>query len=142
MMFEKIKNIFVFVKHIQNFYRFWRDYGYSGEICAFIIENYQRVLSNRTSTMSKPTYYANDIMAEMDAWYENHGVPMDDKLVIKSDGFITRVFVDGMKVDRCVRLEMFEAHPGEVYCEVEMIETNDDGSIKLVDDNIVKTTKR
>lgn len=70
---EWIKTLFEFVKNLKSFYKFFADYKYNGEDCSFIIENYQSVLCNRTKTMSKPTYYASAVIAEMDRWYENDG---------------------------------------------------------------------
>ncbi len=53
-----MKTLINFVKKLKTFYQFYRDYEYDGNVCRFIIENYQEVLCNRTKTMSKPTYYA------------------------------------------------------------------------------------
>lgn len=47
-----------------------------GNDCRFIIENYQEVLCNRTKTMSKPTYYAKSVIAQMDRWYEDSWKPV------------------------------------------------------------------
>lgn len=57
---------------MKSFYRFYKDYEYNGDECEFIIENYQEVLCSRTKTMSKPTYYANSVIGEMDKWYEDN----------------------------------------------------------------------
>lgn len=65
-----VKQIIRFLKNIKSFYKFYVDYEYNGNDCRFIIENYQDVLSNRTQTMSKPTYYANAVIDELDKWYE------------------------------------------------------------------------
>lgn len=65
-----VKQIISFLKNIKSFYKFYVDYEYNGNDCRFIIENYQDVLSNRTQTMSKPTYYANAVIDELDKWYE------------------------------------------------------------------------
>lgn len=42
------------------------------ETCRFIIEQYTRVLCNRTRLMSKPTYYARDVISQIDDWYDCH----------------------------------------------------------------------
>lgn len=57
-----MKTLIDFVKNLKTFYQFYRDYEYDGNVCRFIIENYQEVLCNRTKTMSKPTYYAKSVM--------------------------------------------------------------------------------
>ena len=59
-----------FIKNIGSFYRFWRDYEFTGEDASFIIEQYQSVLSNRTKCLSKPTYYAIGVINALDQWYE------------------------------------------------------------------------
>lgn len=64
-----MKTLFRFIKNIKSFWKFYKDYEYNGEDCEFIIENYQEVLCSRTKTMSKPTYYAEDVIAEIDRWY-------------------------------------------------------------------------
>lgn len=66
-----MKRLIDFIKSIKTFYKFYKNYGYNGDECSFIIENYQEVLCSRTRTMSKPTYYAKDIIAKIDEWYEN-----------------------------------------------------------------------
>lgn len=64
-----MKTLFRFIKNIKSFWKFYKDYEYNGEDCEFIIENYQEVLCSRTKTMSKPTYYALAVIAEIDEWY-------------------------------------------------------------------------
>ena len=66
-----MKTLIDFIKNLKSFYRFYKDYEYNGDECEFIIENYQEVLCSRTKTMSKPTYYANSVIGEMDKWYED-----------------------------------------------------------------------
>lgn len=61
-----------FLKKIKSFWKLYEDYGYDGETVEFIIETYQDILQSRTETMSKPTYYINDILSEIDRWYEEH----------------------------------------------------------------------
>ena len=67
-----MKTLIDFIKNLKSFYRFYKDYEYNGDECEFIIENYQEVLCSRTKTMSKPTYYANSVIGEMDKWYEDN----------------------------------------------------------------------
>lgn len=67
-----MKTLIDFIKNLKSFYQFYKDYKYNGDECEFIIENYQEVLCNRTRMMSKPTYYAGAVIAEMDRWYENN----------------------------------------------------------------------
>ena len=67
-----MKTLIDFIKNLKSFYRFYKDYEYNGDECEFIIENYQEVLCSRTKTMSKPTYYANSVIGEIDKWYEDN----------------------------------------------------------------------
>lgn len=69
---EWIKRFFRFLKRIKSFYNFYCDYGYDGETCEFIVEQYTQVLCNRTKLMSKPTYYAGDVIRQIDDWYSDH----------------------------------------------------------------------
>lgn len=71
-----MKTLIDFVKKLKTFYQFYRDYEYDGNDCRFIIENYQEVLCNHTKTMSKPTYYAKSVIAQMDRWYEDSWKPV------------------------------------------------------------------
>ena len=64
-----IIDLFNFVYHIPSYWRFYRGYGYNGEGCEFIVENYEKVLTERTRTMSKPTYYWQDVVSEIDKYY-------------------------------------------------------------------------
>lgn len=43
---------------------------YKSKDIDFIIQNYEIVLSERTLTMSKPTYHWQDVVSEIDRWYE------------------------------------------------------------------------
>ena len=69
---EWTKRFFRFLKSIKSFYQFYSDYGYDGETCEFIVEQYTQVLCNITRFMSKPTYYAGDVISQLDEWYSNH----------------------------------------------------------------------
>lgn len=64
--------IIKFIKAIPSFFRLFRDYGYDGNTCTHIIENYTEVLCNRTRGMSKPTYDSKAVMCQLDEWYEQH----------------------------------------------------------------------
>lgn len=68
---EPIKRVLTFLVNIPSFWKFYQNYGYDGECVEFIIDNYERVLCNRTKTMSKPTYYLEDVLRELDNWYED-----------------------------------------------------------------------
>ena len=66
-----MKQFLKFLTKIKSFWKFYQNYGYDGEDIEFIIDNYERVLCNRTKTMSKPTYYLEDVLRELDNWYED-----------------------------------------------------------------------
>ena len=68
----EMKTLIDFTKNLKSFYRLYKDYEYNGAECEFIIENYQEVLCSRTKTMSKPTYYAGDVISQLDDWYSDH----------------------------------------------------------------------
>ncbi len=61
-----------FLTKLKGFWKFYKNYEYDGETVEFIIENYQDVLQNRTKLMSKPTYYAKDVIGQIDEWYEDN----------------------------------------------------------------------
>lgn len=65
-----MKQFINFLSRIGTFWKFYRDYEYDGEVMRLIVENYQEVLCSRTKLMSKPTYYARDVIEQMDEWYE------------------------------------------------------------------------
>lgn len=65
-----MKTIWRFIKAIPSFWRYYKDYEYDGEVCRHITETLTTVVSSRTRTMSKPTYYAIDIIDEIDRYYE------------------------------------------------------------------------
>lgn len=67
---ENIVEFAKFICSLTTFWRFYRDYGYDGKTAEFIIDNYEKVLCNRTKTMSKPTYYLGDVLRELDNWYQ------------------------------------------------------------------------
>lgn len=61
-----------FLKKIKSFWKLYVDYGYDGETIEFIIDTYEKLLCERTKTMSKPIYCLEDILREIDRWYEDH----------------------------------------------------------------------
>ena len=68
---EDIKDFFRFIKWLPLYYKLLhRRYGYRPDTYDFIIQNYEIVLSERTRTMSKPTYHWRDVVSEIDRWYE------------------------------------------------------------------------
>ena len=66
-----MKTLIRFIKNLKSFYQFYKDYEYNDDACRVIIENYQVVLCSRTKTMSKPIYYAGDVISQLDDWYSN-----------------------------------------------------------------------
>lgn len=67
----RMKQFLKFLTKIKSFWKFYQNYEYDGETVEFIIDNYQEVLCNRTKLMSKPIYYANDVIEQIDNWYED-----------------------------------------------------------------------
>ena len=67
---ENIKELFYFIKWIPGYIKLHREYGYEPDVYSYIIENYEKVLCNRTKVMSKPTYHWRDVVNEIDRWYE------------------------------------------------------------------------
>jgi hypothetical protein len=57
--------------NLKGYWKLEQDYGYDPDTYNFIISQYSEVLCNRTKTMSKPTYYARDVIGEIDKWYED-----------------------------------------------------------------------
>ena len=66
-----IKQLIKFIRNLKGYWKLQCDYEYEPEAYEFIIEQYQTVLCERTKTMSKPTYYARDVIGEIDKWYES-----------------------------------------------------------------------
>lgn len=64
-----MRQFFGFLKSLKSFWKLYRDYEYNGEALDFIIQNYEEVLKNRTKIMSKLTYYAKDVIRQLDEWY-------------------------------------------------------------------------
>ena len=67
---ENIKELLYFIRNIPGYFRLQINYGCDPDIYSYIIENYEKVLCNRTKTMSKPTYHWKDVVYELDRWYE------------------------------------------------------------------------
>ena len=67
---ETIKEFLYFIKWLPGYYKLHRTYGYEPDTYSYIIENYEKVLCNRTKVMSKPTYHWRDVVNEIDRWYE------------------------------------------------------------------------
>ena len=68
---EDIKEFFTFITWLPRYFRLHKNYGYEPDAYDFIIQNYEMVLTNRTRTMSKPTYHWRDVVSEIDRWYED-----------------------------------------------------------------------
>ena len=68
---EDIKQILTFIKWIPSYFKLHKNYGYEPDVYDFIIQNYEKVLCQRTKLMSKPTYHWRDVVAEIDRWYES-----------------------------------------------------------------------
>lgn len=66
-----MKTFIKFIKSLKGFWEFYKDYGYNGETVAFIIEQYEDILINRTKVLSKPTYYSTEVIKQIDIWYAN-----------------------------------------------------------------------
>lgn len=66
-----MKQLFKFITKLKTFWKLYSDYGYCGDTIRFIIENYEQVLQNRTKLMSKPTHHFENVISQLDEWYEN-----------------------------------------------------------------------
>ena len=139
-----MKTLFRFIKNIKSFYKFYKDYEYNGEDCEFIIENYQEILCSRTKTMSKPTYCAEDVIAEIDRWYNESWKSVygcepieNEKIKITSDGETAKLFVDGKKVS-CHDMELhFIGHAGKepmIVIDANWIKTDENNGPMLNDE--------
>lgn len=87
-----MKQFLKFLTKLKGFWKIYSGYGYDGETVEFIIENYTKVLCNRTSIMSYPTYYARDVIAQIDDWFEKKGyvhIERQDKPKYNYDKFKT-----------------------------------------------------
>lgn len=92
-----MKQFLKFLTKLKSFWKLYQNYEYDGETIEFIIENYQEVLENRTKLMSKPTYYAHDVIEQIDNWYEEMGyayIERQDKPKYNYDKFKTALSVE------------------------------------------------
>lgn len=64
-----MRKFFGFLISLKSFWKLYQDYEYDGRTLDFIIQNYKEVLEERTKLMSKPTYYARDVIRKLDEWY-------------------------------------------------------------------------
>jgi len=69
---ETIMEFWTFLRRMNGYRKLDRDYGYDPDTFRFIIDNYSEVLCSRTKVMSKPTYYAEDVIGQLDEWYDEH----------------------------------------------------------------------
>lgn len=67
---NRLKNFIHFLTQIPGYFKLYSDYEYEPDVYDFIINQYTKILCNRTRTMSKPTYYANDVIGELDKYYD------------------------------------------------------------------------
>jgi hypothetical protein len=65
-----IKDLITFIKQIPGYYKLYTWYEYDPMTYNFIVYHYERVLCERTKRMSKPTYYWEDVVSELDDWYD------------------------------------------------------------------------
>lgn len=68
---ETIKRILLFIKWLPGYYKLQKNYGYTPDTYEYIIDNYEKVLCCRTFTMSKPTYHWQDVVSEIDRYFED-----------------------------------------------------------------------
>ena len=81
-----MKQFLKFLTKLKGFWKIYSCYGYDGETVEFIIENYTEVLENRTLTMSKPTYYAEDVIKKIDEYYKCNPVKVNgNKISVNLD---------------------------------------------------------
>lgn len=67
---EWIRDFFRFIRRIPGYRKLDRNLGYEPDGYAFIVGEYEKVLSELTGgRLSKPTYYANYVIAEVEARY-------------------------------------------------------------------------
>lgn len=65
-----LKQLIIFIRNLRGYWKLQCNYEYEPDTYDFIIQQYEAVLCERTTTMSKPTYYANAVIGEIDKWYE------------------------------------------------------------------------
>lgn len=123
-----MKQFLKFLTKIKSFWKFYQNYGYDGETVEFIIDNHERVLCNRTKTMSKPTYYLEDVLREIDNWYEEMGyvcIERQNNPKYNYDKFKTALSVEelanelcSIDIDCCESSEEYVQEYLEKKCEV------------------------
>lgn len=69
-VYDLMKQFLKFLTKVKSFWKLYQDYEYDGETIEFIIDTYEKLLCERTKTMSKPTYRLEGILNEIDRWYE------------------------------------------------------------------------
>ena len=116
-----MRELFGFIKNIGSFYKFWKDYEFNGNAMAYIIEQYQSVISNRTRCLSKPTYSASTVICAIDEWYERVYEEQDEEEKDQIESFELELdkFCEGCghfcpdvtKIDVSTMEDMFEKNP-------------------------------
>ena len=116
-----MRELFGFIKNIGSFYKFWKDYEFNGNAMAYIIEQYQSVISNRTRCLSKPTYSADTVVSALDEWYERVYEEQDEEKNDQIESFELELdkFCEGCgefsadvtKIDVTTMEDMFEKNP-------------------------------
>lgn len=69
---DTLKQLIKFIHNLKGYWKLQSNYDYKPNTYDFIINQYETVLCERTKTMSKPTYYAKDVIGQIDKWYEDH----------------------------------------------------------------------
>lgn len=100
---ETIREFWTFLRRMNGYRKLDLDYGYDPEDYRFILDNYSSVLTNRTKMMSKPTYFAYEVIEKLDEWYDEH-----------STGFwIEEALKEG---DRCRIIRCSECMQAHIVC--------------------------
>ena len=103
--------------------------------------------------MSKPTYYVESVIGEIDRWYEDSWKSMykcepfetaEQKIMIKSDGETAQVFIDGEKVN-CTDMELhFIGHSNQspmIKVNARWHKTDENGNTILNEDKTAILTE-
>lgn len=155
-----MKQFLKFLTKLKGFWKIYNGYGYDGETVEFIIENYTEVLKNRTLTMSKPTYYAEDVIKKIDEYYKCNPVKVNgDKICVNLDNCrkeyslgqiktIVRAYEDiqrckehaGEHLDSEEHLEMIHLRR-KIEC-LERISSKKDELIEIMKKNTEETKKK
>lgn len=65
-----VRDFFRFIRRIPGYRKLDQNFGYEPDEYTFIIGEYEKVLTDLTGgKLSKPTYYANAVIAEVEARY-------------------------------------------------------------------------